>query len=645
MYVVNTGVCRVTQHQHISDSAERVRQWVTEVFNAFSMQKEPVKLYEPNEKGILEALLKAIKKLKSRKVKQFDRLEEERNKAAEISGDDSLLVSSDRMQVHDRMRKDKATRITYRDLIDDDSIERVLQDNNAKLETLLYSARQQGLVIFEGMLTLVTDDEQEDPGANMFFSTDLSHGSSKDGPVIALSKTVTAVEGKSSSYMMCEALRNGAIVCDLLNMFVPPRKRIAVWKPSMLDQAVAGSVALTADLVDGTFDMAGDVAIITEELAREAAERAEIAAREAKKKSAEMAEAAASKAAEEAAKRGGAAGAAAVEQMKAGKEALREASDRAEAAAREAKKRSTEMAEAAAKKAGEEVAKRGGEGYQQAMEQMEQAKEQIKSAAADAQALAIDGAQGEGGALAVTVNASDAAGAATDGIYDALGGGPRQNVKAFRQLFLDRENGLDLPSEDALAEEDLLDFNKGTDQEQDEKQARVLKCLISLAMSVQNREGYMGPQLDEINLGTLASGEFFGEIALLPLKGGWRHRRTITALTNSLLYALNRQKVELLGQRFPSLKNTLTDHAEDFEKVTAVRTVQSGIAEAVRDSKAKNQGGERDGGGNDPISMIQEHLQQQDGKMSELDLKLSEQDRQMKVVQRQLGELIAMLRK
>ena len=93
------------------------------------------------------------------------------------------------------------------------------------------------------------------------------------------------------------------------------------------------------------------------------------------------------------------------------------------------------------------------------------------------------------------------------------------------------------------------------------------------------------------------------------------------------------------------LKNTLTDHAEDFEKVTAVRTVQSGIAEAVRDSKAKNQGGERDGGGNDPISMIQEHLQQQDGKMSELDLKLSEQDRQMKVVQRQLGELIAMLRK
>ena len=118
-----------------------------------------------------------------------------------------------------------------------------------------------------------------------------------------------------------------------------------------------------------------------------------------------------------------------------------------------------------------------------------------------------------------------------------------------------------------------------------------------------------------------------------------------TALTNSLLYALNRQKVELLGQRFPSLKNTLTDHAEDFEKVTAVRTVQSGIAEAVRDSKEKNQGGERDGGGNDPISMIQEHLQQQDGKMSELDLKLSEQDRQMKVVQRQLGELIAMLRK
>ena len=67
---------------------------------------------------------------------------------------------------------------------------------------------------------------------------------------------------------------------------------------------------------------------------------------------------------------------------------------------------------------------------------------------------------------------------------------------------------------------------------------------------------------DEVNLGTLSSGEFFAELALLPLKGGWRHRRTVTAVMNTLLYALSKQSVELLGQRFPGLQHNLTDHAE-----------------------------------------------------------------------------------
>jgi hypothetical protein len=82
--------------------------------------------------------------------------------------------------------------------------------------------------------------------------------------------------------------------------------------------------------------------------------------------------------------------------------------------------------------------------------------------------------------------------------------------------------------------------------------------------------------MDELNLGTLQSGEFFGEktfsfftpcctensniyqarlrtnigrvgkkgrvsageLSLLPLAGGWRHHRTTTATSNSMLYYL-----------------------------------------------------------------------------------------------------------
>ncbi len=89
-------------------------------------------------------------------------------------------------------------------------------------------------------------------------------------------------------------------------------------------------------------------------------------------------------------------------------------------------------------------------------------------------------------------------------------------------------------------------------------------------------------------------------------------------------------------------------YAQDFEKISAMRKVQSSVADEMRDSKA-NKGihGRVEHGSTDsnPISMIQEHLQQQDGKMAELDLKLSQQDSEIKAVQRQLRELISLLKK
>ena len=38
--------------------------------------------------------------------------------------------------------------------------------------------------------------------------------------------------------------------------------------------------------------------------------------------------------------------------------------------------------------------------------------------------------------------------------------------------------------------------------------------------------GYMGPKVDNMTLGTLGPTDFFGELSLLPIEGGWSHRRT-----------------------------------------------------------------------------------------------------------------------
>jgi CRP-like cAMP-binding protein len=73
--------------------------------------------------------------------------------------------------------------------------------------------------------------------------------------------------------------------------------------------------------------------------------------------------------------------------------------------------------------------------------------------------------------------------------------------------------------------------------------------------------------IDEVNLGTLQPGEFFGELSLLPLIGGWRSQRTITAVQNAMLYYISKAKIEWLASRFSDLKHKLHDHAEDYEKI------------------------------------------------------------------------------
>ena len=143
--------------------------------------------------------------------------------------------------------------------------------------------------------------------------------------------------------------------------------------------------------------------------------------------------------------------------------------------------------------------------------------------------------------------------------------GPDGNRADFRARLLDTFN---MAPELCLHVDDLARFEEGSLQQQEERQRRILECLLELGWLVSHLPAYTGPMLDEVNLGILGAGDFFGELSLLPLRGGWRHSRTVTAASNSLLYTLSKQKVRSLEEVFPDFKTTLADHGEDYERVS-----------------------------------------------------------------------------
>ena len=155
--------------------------------------------------------------------------------------------------------------------------------------------------------------------------------------------------------------------------------------------------------------------------------------------------------------------------------------------------------------------------------------------------------------------------------------------------------------------DDLLSYDRGTLQEQEKKQKRVVSSLLELGLVVSSLAGYLGVCIDEINLGTLQVGEFFGynspnlrcgnllhvvavpddlctsdacrELSLLPIKGGWRSERTVTAVQNGMLYYITKAKIEMLASRFSDLKHKMNDHVEDWERMRARQPKGHGCAQ------------------------------------------------------------------
>jgi hypothetical protein len=104
--------------------------------------------------------------------------------------------------------------------------------------------------------------------------------------------------------------------------------------------------------------------------------------------------------------------------------------------------------------------------------------------------------------------------------------------------------------------DDLLLYNSGTGPERLLKQQNVLSSLLNIANQVtdmvnRRRASYLSsimtedndsetiwPCLNEQHLGNLSTGEFFAELAVVPVAGGYCHQRTVTAVQKGYIYTV-----------------------------------------------------------------------------------------------------------
>ena len=132
-------------------------------------------------------------------------------------------------------------------------------------------------------------------------------------------------------------------------------------------------------------------------------------------------------------------------------------------------------------------------------------------------------------------------------------------------------------------------------------------------------QGYMGPKVDDLTLGTLGPTEFFGELSLLPIEGGWSHRRTAMVVQNSMLHTLSTVDVQAVSDRFPELRHRLVDHAEDYQRVQAAVAAAADI-ENLSTIKAKKvtTGRAVVASNPDPLATLKAQLSQQDAKLEQI---------------------------
>jgi len=108
---------------------------------------------------------------------------------------------------------------------------------------------------------------------------------------------------------------------------------------------------------------------------------------------------------------------------------------------------------------------------------------------------------------------------------------------------------------------------------------------------------------------------------------------------NSVLYLLEKEKVEALSRRFPDLKNMLADHAEDYQSLSPLFS-EKGSSSAAGYEKTI---GATEMAEPDPLAHVHEALHQLDTKIAHEGNKLSALDRKVGAMDDKLEQILQLV--
>jgi hypothetical protein len=156
------------------------------------------------------------------------------------------MVSVDNLQARDSPDGES---VTYRQLVNDQRIiimletPRALMEATATLNRLLALAKEQRRVQYRGALRL----ESAVPAVGL-----VPGKSQRNGPTIKImpKPDLSGLKWETPLELMCGSLKDGVILCRLLNYFLDARK-IDIWTGEGLISAVAGLAMDTVDIAGG----------------------------------------------------------------------------------------------------------------------------------------------------------------------------------------------------------------------------------------------------------------------------------------------------------------------------------------------------------------------------------------------------------
>ena len=244
LFCIHSGQIKITEKIKDGDDAGRLRLWIEDVY---SHANRDVKLFKPSLVQQIDALVARIRRVAREKANS------EEGSAASTSETSprgaiqrSDLVSSqdyndsdsdmddDDDELQQRLRaaalSAKLAAVYLKDLLYDDELIDMCRENNTTLRQLVGEARERGRVYFDGNLELTKADPR--------------------GPHITIVGEASKESARTPAEHLCDVLKNGEVLLDLIKMLVPRLAQSEKTKQSTVERNLQNFFDIVTD-VDG----------------------------------------------------------------------------------------------------------------------------------------------------------------------------------------------------------------------------------------------------------------------------------------------------------------------------------------------------------------------------------------------------------